>query len=241
LADANRVAPNRSKASDGIIGDATHSASVSDHNPDPRGVVHAVDVTNDPAAGMSGWFWANIVAQRIIAGKERRVKYLVSNDGTHDKIFNPAVSYTWRNNNAEGGQSHRSHLHVSILYTPAAEGDITNFFVLGGPAPGAPAPVPIPVQESPDVSNTVYYAIDKADHQFFVNKFNSHLIHRYGNGATEDLTLKTNTAGKLWDATQPVVAKIRPDTFGTVIDVYGVKPDQTPVRATYKPYAWSVA
>lgn len=139
LNDANRVAPQRSHASDGTVGDATHAAGKSDHNPDFNGVVHAVDVTNDPAHGMDTWHWAQCVARRMAAGVENRVEYLVSNDGTHDKIFHPSVSLTWRDNNAEGGQSHRNHLHVSIKYTAAAENDTSPFFVA---EPGAPTTTP---------------------------------------------------------------------------------------------------
>ncbi len=100
--------------------------------------MHAVDVTNDPAHGMDTWVWAQIIAGRIIAGRETRVKYLVSNNGQHDVIFNPSVSLTWRLNMAEGGQSHHSHLHTSILYTAAAENDCTPYFVGATPAPPLP-------------------------------------------------------------------------------------------------------
>ncbi len=127
LSDANSVAPGRSRASDGIIGDASHSSSVSDHNPDARGVVHACDVTNDPAHGFNSWVWAQWVADRIRSGREKRVKYLVSHDGVKDVIFNPAVSMEWRQNGA-AKQVHRSHLHVSILYTVTAENDVSTFF-----------------------------------------------------------------------------------------------------------------
>lgn len=134
--DADRVAPGRSHASDGTIGDQAHAASTSDHNPAPgTGIVHAVDITNDPAHGMDTWAWAQRVADRIRSGQERRVKYLVSNDGQKDVIFNPSVSPTWRQNGSVK-QDHRSHLHVSILYTMTAESDTTPFFV----GPGTPTP-----------------------------------------------------------------------------------------------------
>ena len=57
-ATVNAAAPNRSKASDGWIGDASHAARKSDHNPNrtpgdgiPDGVVCALDITHDPANG----------------------------------------------------------------------------------------------------------------------------------------------------------------------------------------------
>lgn len=126
--EADRRWPGRSHASDGTLGDARHRASKSDHNPDFAGVVHAIDLTNDPEHGFDAWEQAQRIGRRMLDGREQRVEYLVSNDGTHDKILNPTVSRSWRDNNAEGGQSHRSHLHVSIKHTPAAEGDTTPFF-----------------------------------------------------------------------------------------------------------------
>jgi len=163
-ADADRVAPGRSHASDGTIGDAAHSASVSDHNPDARGVVHAVDITNDPAHGFDAWHWAQVIAARIAAGVEHRVKYLVSNDGKGaDVIFNPSVSMSWRQNGSYKTE-HRNHLHVSIKYTDAAENDTSPFFSAGpvsSPSGGAPVPQPAP---APGPSNWMASLVESMHH-----------------------------------------------------------------------------
>ncbi len=37
--------PERSRKSDGVLGDARHSARKSDHNPDDKGWVRAIDIT----------------------------------------------------------------------------------------------------------------------------------------------------------------------------------------------------
>lgn len=149
IADANRVAPNRSRASDGTIGDLAHQAqgSSSDHNPDARGIVHAVDVTNDPANGMDTWHWGQIVASRMIAGFETRVEYLVSNDGQKDVIFHPSVhGNRWVQNGSSPKQEHRNHLHTSIKYLVSAENDISPYFVDSSIPPPVPTP-PTPTEE----------------------------------------------------------------------------------------------
>jgi hypothetical protein len=50
FAEVNRQAPQRSKRSDGSIGDDKHKKQKSDHNPDPGAgnIVRAIDVTHDP-------------------------------------------------------------------------------------------------------------------------------------------------------------------------------------------------
>lgn len=49
--EVNTVAPGRSKASDGTIGDDAHQGSPSDHNPNGADVVCAIDFTHDPGGG----------------------------------------------------------------------------------------------------------------------------------------------------------------------------------------------
>lgn len=74
LAQVNRLAPDRSKASDGAIGDAKHQSRESDHNPwvtdGTIGVVTARDITNDPKHGCS----AEQIANSIVASKDPRIK-----------------------------------------------------------------------------------------------------------------------------------------------------------------------
>ena len=77
LAQVNRLAPDRSKASDGAIGDAKHQSRESDHNPwvtdGTIGVVTARDITNDPKHGCS----AEQIANSIVASKDPRIKYVI--------------------------------------------------------------------------------------------------------------------------------------------------------------------
>lgn len=126
LAEATAIAPGRNKLSDGICGDPAHAQRVSDHNPDPRGVPHAIDITQD-VLRFDAHRYGLVLAQAFIDGHgDQRIKYLVSNYGHGDVIFDPAVSLSWRSNPT--GNEHVSHLHVSFHYTPAVEQSTAPFF-----------------------------------------------------------------------------------------------------------------
>jgi lysozyme family protein len=106
----NATYPNRSKLSDGWIGDAAHAARASDHNPNSTGVVTALDITHDPANGPDTWKLAEILRQR----KDPRIKYVISNG----RIFSSVVSpWTWRP--YTGANKHAHHVHVSVASDPA--------------------------------------------------------------------------------------------------------------------------
>lgn len=117
--------PKRDRRSDGWIGDKAHQARQSDHNPDARGWVHALDIDADlygpkrPGVGRdTAWVLAEQLreyARRKRPGSER-LKYIVYRDqicsGTYSSTF-----WTWRGK----GYGHMSHIHVS--FTAAAEDD----------------------------------------------------------------------------------------------------------------------
>ena len=103
LDQASALWPNRSRASDGTIGDTSHAARASDHNPDSRGIVHAADLTHDPANGCDN----NVLSERIKG--DPRVKYVIWNR----RIWNPSISRTWRP--YTGTNPHDHHMHVSVL------------------------------------------------------------------------------------------------------------------------------
>jgi hypothetical protein len=117
LRQATVLWPNRNKGADGTIGDASHSASTSDHNPAPNGCVHAFDLTHDPAHGVDTFKLADHLRDRANADPDFRgvIKYVISNR----RIYNPSISPAWR---YYGGSSpHTDHVHVSINYTTHAE------------------------------------------------------------------------------------------------------------------------
>jgi hypothetical protein len=119
----NRRWPNRDKRSDGVLGDAAHAARQSDHNPDSRGYVHALDIDEDLRGSKDDNVW---LADQIIANARmrrsgsNRLKYVVYEDkiasGTHANHF-----WTWRGDN----YGHTIHMHIS--FTTQGETDATPF------------------------------------------------------------------------------------------------------------------
>lgn len=112
LSDVNDRWPNRSKTSDGTIGDAAHSSRESQHNPadNPafRGAVTAADITT-----------AGIDKQLLIdtLKRDRRVWYVI-----HDrKIWSRTHGFKTQPYN--GSNPHTSHIHVSLVQSKAAVND----------------------------------------------------------------------------------------------------------------------
>lgn len=97
--------PNRSKLSDGTIGDTAHQATASDHNPNSAGVVTAMDITHDPANGVDTWRLADVLRQN----KDPRIKYVISNG----RIFSSSVD-AWQWRKYTGANAHAHHVHVSV-------------------------------------------------------------------------------------------------------------------------------
>ena len=95
--------PNRSKVSDGWIGDAAHASVASDHNPNSAGVVTALDITNHP-----GYFDAHALADRLRANRHPNLKYIISNR----RIAGDWTGWNWQAYN--GSNPHDKHIHVSV-------------------------------------------------------------------------------------------------------------------------------
>lgn len=106
LDQVNAAHPKRSKAWDGTIGDERHQQEKSDHNPNKRGVVCAMDITHDPANGFAG----NKFAEALRLAKDERVKYVIWNRHIFSSLVQP---WTWRPYN--GASPHDHHVHVSVL------------------------------------------------------------------------------------------------------------------------------
>lgn len=135
FAEVNRMAPRRNKRSDGSIGDTSHQARKSDHNPDRSagGVVRAIDVTHDPGSGCDcGW-----LAGKIRERRDPRVAYVIFNRRIMAGQGGPSP-WVWRR--YTGVNPHTKHMHVSIRHTRAAENNL-GAWLAGGVVRLASGPV----------------------------------------------------------------------------------------------------
>lgn len=104
--DVDERWPDRHRGSDGWIGDVAHQARRSDHNPDPRGIVHALDIT---ARGIDPLV---LVVAAVLHPSTSYVIY-------DELIFSASHGFSGRV--YDGPDPHRSHVHISILHTAGAE------------------------------------------------------------------------------------------------------------------------
>jgi len=124
------IAPERSHASDGSIGDAAHSKEVSDHNPDETGAVpihdadhinevHAIDVDaalREPGLTMEAV--VQFILGRCRSGAEKRLRYIIYNE----RIWE--ADNGWKQRAYKGKSLHIEHAHFSFSYTTSLEASI---------------------------------------------------------------------------------------------------------------------
>lgn len=131
-AEVDRAHPNRDRTSDGWIGDASHSAGVSDHNPDypDGGVVRALDVDKDGV------------------NMDRLLSTAVRNPSTNYVIWNGYIytrAYAFRKRVYNGVNKHDKHMHISILHGRTAENRTANW----GYSPSTAVPSSAVISSSP--------------------------------------------------------------------------------------------
>lgn len=117
----NVIAPNRSKASDGLVGDASHSSS-SGHYPHyvagvGSDIVTALDLTHDPANGCDTYE----LAEQMRLARDKRIRYVISNG----RIFSSYASgsrpaWTWGPYTGSP-DPHINHSHTQVLDDPIAD------------------------------------------------------------------------------------------------------------------------
>ena len=118
--------PDRSRKSDGTLGDQRHQARKSDHNPDANGWVRAIDLTADLGVDLDET--AHLVDQiRKYAkkSKRKRIAYIIYNG----KIASPILNWKWRKYR---GNPHKAHFHISFTSLGDEDGSFFNIPMLGG-------------------------------------------------------------------------------------------------------------
>lgn len=120
--------PNRSKDSDGSIGDVSHSARESDHNPDTDGVVKAIDITHDPRSGCDSY----ALAEALRVSRDSRIKYIISNRRICSFEVDP---WQWRP--YHGINPHNHHVHISVRPDRAHYDSLDPWNISGATMPAA--------------------------------------------------------------------------------------------------------
>lgn len=124
----NVAFPHRDKSSDGWIGDPAHAARTSEHNPDGKGCVHAIDVDiddGDPGRDVRKELLAACIGHRA-------VWYVISNGVIYSR------TYGWKARKYTGSNGHFKHVHVSIRLAADAERD-TSLVLKKPTTPARPA------------------------------------------------------------------------------------------------------
>lgn len=115
--EINQLSPNRSKLSDGTIGDAAHASRTSDHNPwvkdGSMGIVTGMDLTHDPAHGIDSYS----LAEQLRLSQDPRIKYIISNGriANAKPVTKGGKSYAaWAWSPYTGRNRHDHHVHISV-------------------------------------------------------------------------------------------------------------------------------
>lgn len=107
--------PNRSKVSDGAIGDEDHQNRDSDHNPwYGPGIVTAMDITHDPGNGVD----IDSFTDELAASRDPRIKYIIANGLILDT--RPRLS-PWQWAGYDGPNEHTRHFHLSVVASPLCD------------------------------------------------------------------------------------------------------------------------
>lgn len=143
----NAAFPDRSKATDGTIGDAAHASRSSDHNPWIKdgafGVVSGCDITHDP----NGGFDAGRFAELMLSSRDPRIKYVIWNRQIAAGSDGPSA---WKWRKYTGPSPHDHHCHISVKAKKSFYDDDRAWAMLGAVAPAVPS-----VPQPPKVPDTI--------------------------------------------------------------------------------------
>jgi hypothetical protein len=118
--------PDRSRASDGWIGDSRHAARKSDHNPDEQGWVRAIDVDRDLSGKAKPDLMPDVADQlRILAKSDKRISYIIF----AGQIASSKSLWRWRP--YTGINKHDHHCHISFTTKGDEDSSFFNIPLLG--------------------------------------------------------------------------------------------------------------
>jgi murein L,D-transpeptidase YcbB/YkuD len=143
-AQINAAFPDRDKESDGSIGDTSHAARKSDHNPNGAGVVCAIDTDEDLSHTIHSI--ENIVSA-IRASKDPRVNYII-----YEKRITVPGSNLQQWKPYTGPSPHDHHFHISVKQDPHLYDDPRPWDIGAGIAQSdlaSPATDPAPDNQRP--------------------------------------------------------------------------------------------
>ena len=120
---------DRDRSSDGWIGNLAHQNSRSDHNPDAKGIVRAIDIDRD----LSGKakpdlmpYLADEIRRFAKRDKSKRISYIIF----AGRIASPRLGWRWRK--YSGINPHDKHCHVSFTKKGDTDGSFFNIPMIGG-------------------------------------------------------------------------------------------------------------
>jgi len=129
----DEIWPNRKKNLDGWLGNEDCQTKSSDHNPDFRGLVHAIDIDHnfgnkEDRRGESAQNFANELisyVRRGVPGSER-LKYVVYKNNIASGTYRDRY-WTWR----KGSFGHTQHIHIAFSNIGEIDGRRFSLPILG--------------------------------------------------------------------------------------------------------------
>ena len=119
--------PDRDKSSDGWIGNLAHSFNRSDHNPDAKGIVRAIDIDRDLSGKAKPDLMPYLADQiRLAARSDKRISYIIF-DG---RIASARFGFRWRK--YRGSNPHIKHCHISFTKKGDTDSSFFNIPMIGG-------------------------------------------------------------------------------------------------------------
>lgn len=123
----NDLSPQRDKGADGSVGDTAHQAQpTSDHNPDLKGRVLALDIdSTGPWPGLTFDQAVQLIVARCRSGAEDRIEYIIWNRKIYSRSYGFATrAYTGT------ADPHTSHAHFSARHDHHGESDTRGWNLL---------------------------------------------------------------------------------------------------------------